>query len=259
LTSPRDPAAHAGLTLAFREGLASGDLPPGMTARRPDETARRFAVYRNNVVHGLTQAMRRRYPVVERLVGTEFFRALAPLYLTADPPSTAVLIRWGAAFPEFLAGFPPLAGLPYLPDVARLEWLRGIAFHAADAPPLAAGRLAAETDPARLRPGLHPSVGLLRSRHPVVTIWRVNQPGAEPAPVYLDAAETALVLRDRTDGVPVMALSAGDAAFVAALKSGQSLLAATSAAVAAAPGHTPADILGLLFTAGALVAREGED
>jgi hypothetical protein len=246
------------LTGAFRDGLSSGRLPAGVTARRPDETSRRFAVYRNNMVHSLTEALMRRFPVVERLVGPEFFRALAPLYLAADPPSSPVLIRWGAGFPEFLGGFPPLAGLPYLPDVARLEWLRGIAYHAADAPPLSAEALAAETDPARLRPGLHPSVSLLRSRHPVVSIWLANQPGTEPGPLDLDAPETALVLRDPSDRVPVIALSAGDAAFVQALLTGQSLLEATAVALSDEPGHAPAGILGTLCWAGALVARTEE-
>jgi hypothetical protein len=259
LISPPDTSTHAGLSAAFRDGLSSGRLPAGVTARRPDETSRRFAVYRNNMVHSLTEALMRRFPVVERLVGPEFFRALAPLYLAADPPPSAVLIRWGAGFPEFLAGFPPLAGLPYLPDVARLEWLRGIAYHAADAQPLSAEALAAETDPARLRPGLHPSVSLLRSRHPVVSVWLANQPGTEPAPLDLDAPETALILRDPSDRVPVIALSAGDAAFVEALLSGQSLLGATAAANSAAPGHAPAGIIGTLCWAGALVARTGEE
>jgi hypothetical protein len=196
--------------------------------------------------------------VVERLVGPAFFRALALYYLAADPPSSPVLIRWGAGFPAFLAGFPPLAGLPYLPDVARLEWLRGIAYHAADAPPLSAEALAAERDLAQLRCGLHPSVSLLRSRHPVVSIWLANQPGTEPALLDLDAPETALILRDPSDRVPVIALSAGDAAFVEALLSGQPLLAAAAAALSAAPGHAPAGIIGTLCWAGALVAPTGE-
>jgi len=258
LISPPDTSTLAGLTGAFRAGLSSGGLPAGVTARRADETSRRFAVYRNNVVHSLTEALKRRFPVVERLVGPEFFRALAPLYLAADPPSSPVLIRWGAGFPEFLAGFPPLAGLPYLPDVARLEWLRGIAYHAADVLPLSAEALAAERDPARLRPGLHPSVSLLRSRHPIVSIWLANQPGNEPAPLDLDAPETALILRDPSDRVPVIALSAGDAAFVEALLGGQSLFDAAAAALSAAPGHAPAGIIGTLSWAGALVARTEE-
>ncbi len=100
MISPPDTSTLAGLTGAFRAGLSSGGLPAGVTARRADETSRRFAVYRNNVVHSLTEALKRRFPVVERLVGPEFFRALAPLYLAADPPSSPVLIRWGAGFPR---------------------------------------------------------------------------------------------------------------------------------------------------------------
>ncbi|WP_164738280.1 HvfC/BufC N-terminal domain-containing protein [Frigidibacter oleivorans] len=244
--------AHADLTAAFRRGLATGTLPGGVTATAPDEAARRFAVYRNNVAHSLCRALARRYPVVERLVGAEFFAAMAPLYLQADPPVSPLLFRWGEGFAGFLERFPPVAALPYLPDVARLEWLRGVAHHAADRPPLPPAAMAGAGAAATLRIGLHPSAALLRSRHAVVTIWRANQPGTAPAPVDPARPEIALVLRDPADRVHVDRLDAGDAAFVAALLSGGTLLAAAAAAEAADPSHDPAPVLGLLARRGAL-------
>lgn len=120
---------------AFRSALRDGTLPPGVTAAHPAEAARRFAVYRNNVAVSLGQALGRRFPVIQRRVGDEFFAALARAYLAADPPRSPVLMEWGAGFADFLAGFRPLAGWPFMADVARIEWARGLAFHAADAPP----------------------------------------------------------------------------------------------------------------------------
>lgn len=109
----------------FRAGLFSGSLPPGVTARDPAEAPRRFVVYRNNVIHSLSVALSRRFPVIERLVGAECFAGLARLFIESHPPESPVLLQWGGAFPGFLADCPPLAGLPYLADVARLELLRG--------------------------------------------------------------------------------------------------------------------------------------
>lgn len=224
---------------AFRAGLFDGSLPPGVTARATDEAETRFAVYRNNVTHSLTRALARRYPVVERLVGPEFFAAMARLFLRDHPPRDPRLFLWGDAFPGFLQAFRPLRDLPYLPDVARLEWMRGVAYHAADAPPLSPDALAtAAATPQRFSLGLHPSVQVLRSRHAIASIWLANQPGdpASGRPLRPDQAENALILRDRACRVPVIALSPGEAAFLASLLRGDTLLAAAQAAEGADPG-----------------------
>ncbi len=245
---------HAEFTQAFRAALFDGSLPPGVTAPDPDEVARRFAVYRNNVAHSLTRALARRFPVVERLVGEAFFTATARLYLEVEPPASPQIFLWGEGFARFLAGFSPARSLPYLPDVARLEWRRGLAYHAADAAPVSPadlGRAAAE--PAQFALVLHPSISLLRSRHAVVTIWQANQPGQRPTgPLRADRAENALVLRDRADQVPVLALSEGEAGFQSALLRGETLLAAG----ARAEGEDPARLLALLVQAGAIIGIE---
>lgn len=241
---------HADFTRAFRVGLFTGTLPPGVTAHAPQEAAQRFAVYRNNVAHSLTRALTRRFPVVERLVGAEFFTAMARLYIEAEPPPSPRIFLWGEGFASFLRSFAPVRSLPYLPDVARLEWLRGQAYHAADVAPVDPADLAkAAGDPARFAIRLHPSVALLRSRHAVVTIWQANQPGAaRTGPLRADQAENALVLRDRRDQVPVTALSEGEAGFVSALMRSETLLTAASLA----EGEDPARLLALLVRTGAI-------
>lgn len=229
---------QADLTRSFRKGLFDGSLPQGVTARAPDEAAARFGVYRNNVTYGLTRALARRYPVVERLVGAEFFAATARLFLSDHPPRDPRLFLWGDAFPAFLNSFRPLRDLPYLPDVARLEWLRGLAYHAADAAPAPAEALArAAADPARFALRLHPSLHLLRSRYAVLSIWQANQPGAVPPdrPLRADQAEDALILRDAADRIPVFPLAPGEASFLAALLRGETLLGAAALAEGADP------------------------
>ncbi|WP_310795039.1 HvfC/BufC N-terminal domain-containing protein [Neotabrizicola shimadae] len=245
----------------FRAGLFGGTLPAGVTARDPAEAERRFAVYRNNVAYGLTRALAARFPVVERLVGAEFFGAMARVFIEAHPPRSPVLFHWGGAFPGFLERFPPVAGLPYLPEVARLEWLRGEAYHAADARPVTAGDLAAAAGSAGgLRIGLHPSLRLFRSRFSAVTIWAANQPGAEPSgPLTADRAEAAAVLRDTGDAVPVLPVTAGDLVLVETLAAGGTLMAAAAAAALAEPGHAPGTILLNLARHGAIISLRQDD
>ena len=78
-----------------------------------------------------------RYPVTRRLVGDDFFRAMARAFVAAQKPRSPVLIHYGADFPAFVEAFEPAREIPYLTDVARLEnaWVE--AYHAAEAPALA--------------------------------------------------------------------------------------------------------------------------
>lgn len=243
--------AHPDFITAFDRALRGGELPPGLLARDRGEVARRFDVYRNNVAVGLTQALATRFPVVRRLLGEDFFAALARLYAEAERPGSPVLAEWGEGFAGFLDRFPPLSGYPYMGDVARIEFARGRAFHAADAEPMDPAGLAA-ADPGHLRLWLHPSVILLPLRYPAVSIWLRNQVGGASHPPGT-GPETALILRDRSFAVPVRALGPGDAALIASLMAGGTLAGAAGAARVADPGHDPQPLLVALMRAGTLV------
>src|SRR5262252_3900024 len=123
---------------AFATALLDRTLPvprslSGSARRRAD---RRFAVYRNNVAVGLVSALAARFPVVKRLVGDEFFRAMAHAYASVELPRSPLMMYYGETFPVFIEEFAPAAPIPYLADIARIEMARGLAYHAADATPL---------------------------------------------------------------------------------------------------------------------------
>lgn len=221
-------------TTVFRTGLANGTVPVGTSPDLPQEAAQRFAVYRNNVAHSLSQALARRFPVIERLVGSQFFAAMAREFIAAHPPISPVLQEWGGAFPKFLEGFAPVGGLPYLPAVAGLEWARGLAYHAADAVPIA------PEDLHRIeRPRLHPSVRVLRCNHPAVSIWQANQPGQDGR-VSARGHEIALIWRKPDLSVGTMSIPPLQAALIEALLEGATL-------EAAALVTDPVPVLGLLL------------
>lgn len=256
-----EPAApgfppHSVFLAEFDRALRGGALPEGVTATDPAEAERRFAVYRNNVAVGLIEALAARFPAIKRLVGAEFFHALARLYAEAERPRSPVLLRWGAGFADFLEQFPPLAGYPYLGDVARIEFARGEAFHAADATPLPASELL-DAAPEALRLHLHPSLRLLRLAHPAVTIWARNQPAAPPSTEPLPAGgEIALIWRDSSFDVPVVALSAADAALIEALLAGETLATAAQGALSLEAHHNPQPLLVALMRTGAIVTPQ---
>jgi Putative DNA-binding domain len=249
---PADPD----LQHAFAIGLVTGAVPDGVTALDPAEVAQRFNVYRNNVSYSLTQALAVKFPVIARLVGADFFAQMARIFADTHRPETPILMLWGDAFPVFLAEFPPLAAYPYMADVARIEVARGRAYHAADCTPLPAAALAALGAAGGDGPvHLHPSVQVIRSAHPAFTLWHTHQPGHTPASIAGKGPENALILRDTACDVAVHGIGDGDAAMVAALEAGETLLYAAAGAVAAQPTHDPAPLLGLLFHAGALIAK----
>ena len=108
---------------SFADALLNADqpIPCGITAHNAAVPARRFAVYRNNVVVGLTKALKHRFPAVERIVGEEFFAAMARVFVLERPPRSPLLATYGDEFAPFIRAFEPARELPYLADVARLE------------------------------------------------------------------------------------------------------------------------------------------
>ena len=98
-----------------------------------------FSVYRNTVTKGCVDALVANYPTVARLVGDDWFRAAAAVFVRQNPPRCPMLVSYGDAFPDFLATFEPAAELPYLADVALLDrfWIE--AHVAADQTPSRGG------------------------------------------------------------------------------------------------------------------------
>jgi hypothetical protein len=164
--------------------FATSDAPLAALVRGDGIAAdQRLAVYRNNTMVSLTAALQETFSVVCRLVDERFFKFAAHSYIVAHPPRAPRLSEYGEDFADFLAGFAPVRHLPYLPDVARLEWAVNLAFNADDAPSLNARRIA---DLPMERYGalvfkLHPSCRLLESAFPVDRIWDAHQPGGSLA------------------------------------------------------------------------------
>jgi len=208
-------------------------VPHGVVSDNAPSVNRRFAVHRNNVVAGLVEALETRFPAVGKIVGKEFFVAMARAFVAERPPRSPLLATYGDEFADFIGAFEPAYELPYLADVARIEAARTRAYHAADAAPLGVSELAQLDAKALsgLRLDLHPSLEIIRSAHPVVTIWTMNSGAQKLEPIEAWTAEDALIVRANLD-VEVRLLPPGSAAFLRTLAEGRSLGAAADAALA---------------------------
>jgi len=239
--------------------LSAGPIcPPGLTAWNGSDPGRRFAIYRNNVIVSLIDALADTCPVTQQLVGEEFFRAMARLFVQENPPRSRILAVYGEGLAEFIGAFAPAAAVPYLADVARLEMLRVSAYHAADAVPLAPEDIARLLEDVAALPaariGLHPSLAVLRSGHAVVSLWAAHQAAdvaGALAAVDPDVAEAALVLRAGLE-VKISRIPDGAAIFIMHLRQGAAFGRAAELASAADPAFDLGATLGLLIHRGAI-------
>lgn len=138
----------------------------------PSLRSHAFAVYRNTAARGTIEALRATYATVNELLGDDGFTHAALEFRAETPPAGPVLSDYGRSFPEFLARQSWTSELPYLADVAKLDWLWLESFLAgeADATPRSYG--------VQSQLVLHPAARFAWLATPALTIWNAHrQPG----------------------------------------------------------------------------------
>jgi hypothetical protein len=231
---PVEDLRRSGFAARFATGLTDPicPTPRGVIGPQGKGAVKRYNVYRNNVTVSLIDSLAAIYPAVQRITGTEFFRAMARFHVRATPPTSRLLFEYGGNFPAFIESYEYAQDMPWLADVARIEraWLD--AYHAADAPPLTATTLAqAPVD--RLGDVIfrvHPATRIVRSTYPAVAIFAMNRADGPVTLLRSSAAEDALVTRPDMD-VDVRLLPPGSATFLTSLIDGATLAEAASKAL----------------------------
>lgn len=246
---------------AWRHALLDphADVPPGLRTWNGSDPARRFNVYRNNVIISLIDALVDTFPVCEQLVGGEFFRHVARAFVRAHPPSSPVLARYGREFPGYLESVEEAYSVPYLADVAQLEWLYLQSHHAADCVPLDAGalqaKLAQATDLGDLRLIVQPSLRVLESAYAVASLWAAHQGALDIGKVDPYRPEVAWLVRT-SHSVSVHRALEGEGPWLNALMSGASVADAIEAAHDEWPQFDPVAGLVHLVNSQAIVSIE---
>ena len=216
-------------------------------------------VYRNTVLRGAIDALAANVPSVHRLLGDDAFDVAAGAFVSARLPRDGRMVRYGAGLPDFLASFPPVAEIDYLPGVAALD-LAWIESHlAADAPLLAAADVFALTAEQLLHGRLvpHPAARWLTFRVPAFTIWRHEREERRLEDALSWRGESALLTR-REGAVGWRAIDAGEAQFLAACASGRSCDDALEGVLEAGSGFDLAASLPRLLQAGAFTRIDSD-
>jgi len=213
-----------------------GDAAPSLLRRGSVLSAeRRLQVYRNNLFESRIAALTAVYPVVARLVGPDFFRCAARAYIQIFPLRCGDLHVFGDRWPEFLSEYAPAAGLPYVADVAALEWAYHHAYHEEQLPALDPARLAQvpAAEQAGLRLGIQPSASVVRSSYPILRIWQANQTEAfdRGSVISLDEGGVDVLVVQRDLEIEFRLLDAAESRWLCAVGDGGSLMEATAQAL----------------------------
>ena len=224
-----------------------------------------LAVYRNTVTRGSIDVLAATFSTVVSLVGEDWFRAAAAIYVAKHPPSTPSLLRFGADFANWLASFPPAQDTPYLSAVAQLDRLWWDAYFAAEAERLDPAVLP-RLDASALQSTalvLHPSVRLAAFDHNLASLWLAHRDAGQPGEFEIAAEpETILIARNGLD-VASLLISPTDHAFLVACQDGVSIMTAAGHALAVDPAASLSDVLAAHLSAGVFSglaqARLGSD
>lgn len=251
------PVLSNDLSVFARAIVLGLDLSPQIRVVCPKyDVATAMAVYRNNYRGNLHDALASAYPVIEQLVGKDFFRVLTKQFIGQYPSGSGNLHHYGAEMAGFVAAFEPAQGLVYLPDIAALEWSCHRAYFADDDATLDIGKLA--QIPPEQYPDLilytHPSCHLVRSRYPIAVIWHAHQADAScDFHIDLDSGSSNALVSRKDNVVQVSELTEADAAWLQSIQTGTSLGDATTATLERYPDFDLQAALQTLLQLGVLV------
>jgi hypothetical protein len=164
-------------SIAHVPGGGSANFDPGLVCLvegrgqlGPEE---RINIYAQMYYARLLEVLREDFPRVAAILGCEGFGAVIRAYLACHPSTHPSLRHLGRHFAAFLDTQPKVASLPFLGDLARLEWVREEVFDALDAEPLRLEHLqglSADKWP-DLRFQLIPAFQILQSDWPIHELW----------------------------------------------------------------------------------------
>lgn len=188
---------------AFTNALLRPELPTPADIIAPahDSATRRFAVYRNNVIASLSDALDTAFPAIRALLGDTNSRNIAGVYCRAHPPTSPIMQQFGADFGVFLGGFEPVKRFPYLTDIAKIEIALRQAYHPADNSGDAAVTLSTYTPDqiARARFTFAPAVQLIDSAYPIYDIWNKAH---DPKYAITHQGQSVVIMRPEFDPFP---------------------------------------------------------
>lgn len=197
-------------------------------------TEQRLQIYRNNVFITLTNALHAVFPCVQKIVGKDFFIGTAKKYIQQHPSTSGDLREYGHKFAEFLQTFAPAQTLPYLPEVAQLEWAYHQAFHgkASDIFDLHTLTTIPPEQYEQIKFHLNPTAQLFTFQYPILQIYQLCQPESSDQETIdlTTGGEQILLIRNHLE-ITLEKLTPGEYALLTAFKLGNTFAQACKSAL----------------------------
>lgn len=168
------------LQTRFLKGIydasVENDAYPYLQETRERTAEQQLSIYRGSIFGGLKKALAETYPVIKDLVGEDFFNAMLGQYIKTYPCSVQDLNYYGEELPDFIRELKQARSIPYLADVAKLEWFCNIALNTKIQKNnlVDLGFLNAKQK-TQIRLNLPNGSALLQSNYPVDEIWKIHQ------------------------------------------------------------------------------------
>lgn len=214
------------LQAEFIELLSSHDVTEAISP------CANLSVYENNIHQTLIHFLQSIYPLIHTLVGDDFFRASAKVYLENYPSRSSNLLDYGEYFGYFLSEYEPALSLIYLPEVAKFEWICHELSFAPDHEAFDINTLEnlKKDQYDQLHFLLHPASHVIHFHYPLLRIIDLCQ-GKSDETIDIDEGGVSLLMIRRSTDISLVKLSMAEYTFLQALSNGKTLSEATSNAI----------------------------
>jgi hypothetical protein len=194
----------------------------------------RLQIYKDNVLLTLCDNLKSKYPIICRIVDEQFFNYAANEYVKVYKPISSNIDEYGEHFYKFISEFTPTKQMFYLSDVAKLEWAIHTAYFAADVEKIDPTALAKATHQQleNLRFSLHPSATIISSVYAIDKIWHIAQNEFKDNDIDINSGGANLLVVRPEYKAEVHILENGEAEFLTALQSKETLYNAFEKAIA---------------------------
>ncbi|MBL4671988.1 MAG: DUF692 family protein [Arenicella sp.] len=211
------------------------------------EHQHRIWIYQNNVFGAVQDYLEEVYPATRGVVGADFFKQMAQIFIQNSPPSTGNIHFYGEGMSTLCGSFDGLEGLPYLFDLMHYEWALHKSYFSVVSNSLDPNGVQQEE---LLTSSViyNDSVSLIFSAYPIYEIQRQSLPTFQGSvSIDLNQSRDNLLVYKLGHEVQCLALDDQQAEFLSALEQNQNLLQAIEGLQGSIAEDTLSQILSLVF------------
>jgi hypothetical protein len=137
-----------------------------------------FEIYHQSYLARLTLELERTYPAIRWVIGDQHFLKICHKFIESQPSVTYNLLFYGKEFADFMLANFSTQKIPFLHDLARLEWLYKEAYNRPRSNPMSEDQLLVLTQASDYRVQFIESLNILTSPFAIFELWSRRE---EPA------------------------------------------------------------------------------